>query len=506
MKKQTSNITYILIVVAIVFLVNFLSDHFFVRLDFTADQRYTLSQPTRDILRDLDKPVTVTAYISKELPPQFARVRREFKEELTEYASRSGGKVVYEFINPNEDEQEEQQAMQQGINPVLINVRDKDQVKQQRAYMGAVLRYGEKKEVIPFIEPGAAMEYSLTTAIKKMTVQNKPLIGFAEGNGSAPMNSMIQAMQALSILNQVEPVNLNDSLVDLTSYKVVVIVGPADTLPPLYFENLNRYLAAGGNLYIAMNRVRGDLQQVRGVEVSTGLEQWLEQFGLKVNADMIIDQQCGTIMVSQQQGMMNFRTSVNFPYLPMVTSFADHPVTKGLSSIVFPFVSSIDYTGSEQEKLFVPLVTSSERSGRESTPLMFDINRQWSAANFPESHLTIACLLSGNLIGNMPSRIMLVSDADFPVNGAGNQAREISPDQVNLFVNGIEWLADDTGLIDLRTKEITSRPLDQLEDATRSWLKYLNFLIPVILIIVIGMVRWQARNRLRLKRMNEDYF
>jgi gliding-associated putative ABC transporter substrate-binding component GldG len=506
MKKQTSNTTYILLVVAIVLLVNFLSDHFFVRLDFTADQRYTLSQPTRDILKDLDKPVTVTAYISKELPPQFARVRREFKEELTEYASRSGGHVVYELINPNKDEQEEQKAMQQGINPVLINVRDKDQVKQQKAYMGAVLQYGDKKEVIPFIEPGAAMEYSLTTAIKKMTVQDKPRIGFIEGNGTAPINSMIQAMQALSILNNIEPVNLNDSLVDLKSFKVLVMVGPTDTLPPVLFENLNRYLAEGGNLYIAMNRVRGDLQQVRGLEITTGLEQWLEQFGLRVNADMIIDQQCGTIMVTQQQGMMNFRTSVNFPYLPMVTSFSDHPVTKGLSSIVFPFVSSIDYTGSEQDREYISLVTSSERSGREATPLMFDINRQWAPANFPESNLTIACLLSGNLIGNTPSRIMLVSDADFPINGSGNQAREISQDQVNLFVNGIEWLADDTGLIDLRTKEVTSRPLDQLEDGTRAWLKYLNFLLPVILIIVIGIVRWQYRNSLRLKRMNEDYF
>ena len=116
----------------------------------------------------MKEPVTVTAYISEELPPDFARLRRDFKDELTEYSNRSGGKVLFEFVNPNKDEQSEQKAMQEGIQPVLINVREKDQMKQQKAYMGAVVHYGEKKEVIPFIQPGAAMEYSLSTSIKKL--------------------------------------------------------------------------------------------------------------------------------------------------------------------------------------------------------------------------------------------------------------------------------------------------------------------------------------------------
>jgi len=504
--RKTKKSTSFILALGILILVNVLSDRFFVRLDFTADKRYTLSQATKNILGSLEQPVTVTAYISEELPPQFAQLRRDFKEELVEYSNRSGGKVVFEFIDPAKDEQVQQKAMQAGIQPVLINVRDKDQVKQQRAYMGAVLQYGDKKEVIPFIQPGAAMEYSLSTSIKTMSVKEKPTIGIIQGNGEPSPNAMFQAMQALSLRNNIEPVSISDSVINLSKYKVVVMVGPTDSLPPVAFRNLDDYLASGGDLYIAINRVLGDLQRATGSEVTTGLERWLEGKGIRVNGDFVVDQKCGTVMVQQQQGFMNFQTPVNFPYLPNITNFADHPATKGLTSIVLPFVSSIDYTGPADGPLFISLVMSSERSGSERPPVYFDINRNWQQTDFPSSGLTVAALLSGNLVGNAASRIMVVADADFMINGEGNQRREIGPDNLNLFVNGIEWLGDDTGLIDLRTKEVTSRPLDQLKDGTRAFLKYFNFLLPVILIILYGIGRWQYRNNLRTKRMNENYF
>jgi ABC-type uncharacterized transport system involved in gliding motility auxiliary subunit len=105
----------------------------------------------------------------------------------------------------------------------------------------------------------------------------------------------------------------------------------------------------------------------------------------------------------------------------------------------------------------------------------------------------------------MSSRLIVVSDGDFPVNGEGQQARQIPPDNLNFIVNGIDWLSDDTGLIDLRTKEVNSRPLDQMDDGKKALLKYLNFLVPILLIIGFGVVRWQSNRNLRMKRMNEDY-
>jgi gliding-associated putative ABC transporter substrate-binding component GldG len=281
MKSSKSIYTYILMIVGVIVLVNLLGDRFFLRLDFTADKRYTLSEATKKILGSLSKPVTVTAYISEELPQQFSQLRRDFREELIEYSNRSNGKVMFEFVNPNKDDATEQKTMQEGISPVLINVREKDQVKQQKAYLGAVVHYGDKKEVIPFIQSGSAMEYSLSTSIKKMTVENKPKVGVLQGHGETSLNSLIQVMQSLSVLYDVEPVNLDLVSANLANYKTLVIVSPRDSFPPVHLARLDEFLSTGKSIFIALNRVNGDLQTVSGSEIKTGLERWLESKGIR---------------------------------------------------------------------------------------------------------------------------------------------------------------------------------------------------------------------------------
>ena len=159
MKQKKSMLVYLAFVAGILVLVNVLANRYFFRIDFTSDKRYTLSTPTKDILKNLTDPVTVTAYFSEGLPPDIDQVRVEFKKLLSEYASRSRGKVLYEFVDPNEDQKTEQEATQKGISPVVINVREKDQSVQKKAFLGAVIKYGEKTEALPLIQPGAAMAH-----------------------------------------------------------------------------------------------------------------------------------------------------------------------------------------------------------------------------------------------------------------------------------------------------------------------------------------------------------
>jgi ABC-type uncharacterized transport system involved in gliding motility auxiliary subunit len=104
----------------------------------------------------------------------------------------------------------------------------------------------------------------------------------------------------------------------------------------------------------------------------------------------------------------------------------------------------------------------------------------------------------------MNSRIVLVSDGDFAVSGpkGGNQ---LPRDNVSLLVNSVDFLSDDTGLIDLRTKEVTSRPIKEMQDSTRALLKWLNFLTPIILIIIYGLMRMQMNRNKRVKRMEVNY-
>ncbi|MDZ7776686.1 MAG: GldG family protein [Bacteroidales bacterium] len=171
----------VLVIIAIVIVVNIIAVDYFARLDLTDDNRYTLSDATIDIVQNLEEPVTVTAYFTEDLPPRLRQSGRNFKDLLIEYASYSDGMINYEFIDPADDDEIKQQAAKAGVQPVIVNVREEDQVKQQRAFLGAVIRKGEQKEVLPVITEAESMEYSLSSGIKKLSVKERPLVGFVTG-------------------------------------------------------------------------------------------------------------------------------------------------------------------------------------------------------------------------------------------------------------------------------------------------------------------------------------
>lgn len=505
MEKRKSILSYILLVIAIIVVVNILSDRFFARLDLTEDKRYSLSDASKNILDDLEEPITVKAYFTEEgLPPNVLKVRRDFKEMLVEFGNLSHGNVVYEFIDPSKDAEIEQEAMQNGIQPVIISVREKDQMKQQKAYMGAVISLGTETDVIPFMQEGSAMEYALSTSIKKLAVTSKPSIGFLQGHGEPALQEMQQAMQALGILYEVDPVYLNDTTEVLGKYTTLAIVAPKDSFPYSHLRQLDDFLARGGKLFIGMDRVNGDLQTAQGTEITTGLETWLEQKGLVVESNFIVDQSCANVTVRQQQGFFVMNRPVPFHFLPIINTFEDHPITKGLEMVMLPFASTITFVGDSSLR-FTPIAKTSKKSGTQPCPTQFDVSRKWAERDFPLSNLPVAGVLSGKIQGDNESTIVLVSDGGFAVNGEGQQAQQHQPDNISLFVNSIDWLSDDTGLIELRTKGVTARPLDQIEDSTKALLKWLNFLLPILIILIYGIIRMQRNRILRVKRMEKGY-
>jgi gliding-associated putative ABC transporter substrate-binding component GldG len=503
MMKSAQISSTIILVIIIVVIVNLLSENYSFRLDLTEGKEYTLSKATRDILSKLDKPVTITAYFSKNLPPNIQNISNNLRNMLVEYSSRSRGMVVYKFVNPNENDELEREAVQNGIQPLMINVREKDQVKQQKAYLGANVSMGEGKEKIPFFQPGSAMEYALSTAIKKLSVTNKPEIAIIQGHGEPPINELVQVYNELKILYNVEPLNLTDTSVIPDKYKTIALVRPTDTIRAKQLSILDNYLARGGNIFIALNRVEGNFSNGMGMPVSNGMEEWLRKKGVIIKDNFIIDASCGNVTLQQQQGTFTMSTQIQFPYLPVIHKFADNPITKGLESVSLQFASPISFSGDSALK-FIPVAFSSEKSGSVPSPLQFEIQKQWQLSDFPVSGLVVAAILEGKLSGDKNSKIVLVSDGDFAVNGAraGNQ---LPPDNVSLMVNSIDWLSDDTGLIELRTKGITSRPIKELESGTRVLIKWINFLLPIILIIIYGLIRMQINHNKRIKRMEVNY-
>jgi len=494
----------ILLILGVIIAANVLLNRLFFRLDFTGDNRYTLSNPTKDILKNIEDPVTVSAYFSKNLPPQISQTKSDFKDLLEEYSQRSGGNIDYEFIDPNESEETEREAQQAGIQPITVNMRERDQMKQQRAYLGAVIKQNNQKEVIPFMQPGAAMEYALSSSIKKISVVDKPKLGLIQGHGEPAINELAQVNSALSVLFNVIPVTLDTLTAD--NYKGLLLIAPKDSFVMAEFQFLDEFLKTGKGLFVAINRVDADIQQSSGTTISTGLETWLTEKGITVENNFVIDANCGSVSVQQQTGFFSFNRPIQFPYLPIIQEFADHPITNGLEQVLLQFASSLSFPAKEGVNV-TSLAFTSGKSGTAAAPTFFDINKQWVDSDFNMKRLPVAAALEGKLTdGDVGSKLVVIADGDFATNGAGQQARQVDPNSASLMVNAIEWLNDDTGLSELRTKEVTSRPIKkELTDGQKSIVKWGNFLLPMLLIMIYGFVRLQFRNSKKNKWRETRY-
>jgi len=498
--------TTIALVFGILILVNILSYRFFLRLDFTADHRYSLSNATKNILKNLDATVTVTAYFTENLPPRIQSVRNDFKDLLIEYVNYSDGQVVYDFVNPNKDTKTEMEAQRAGVRPIMINVREKDQMKQQRAYLGAVVQYKEKKETIPFIQPGTAMEYALTSAIKKLTVKSKPEVDILQGEGEPSLDELQQLHALLNVMYTVKELTFTDTSGVPPQTKVLMIIAPQDSFKQRDFKYLDQFVKRGGKVLAALNRVKGDLSKQQGDVEKTNIFDWIKKFGVRIDKDFIVDVNCTNVMVRQQQGMFIMNTPVRFPYVPIITRFTKHPITEGLEEVMMPFVSPVYASPEDTTIKTTVLARTSEQSGVQTPPVYFDVTKQWRKTDFLKPSIPVAVALEGKLLGGTLNRMVVFGDGDFATNGKGNNAKRLGEDNISLMANAVDWLSDDTGLIELRTKGITSRPLNvNISESTKIILKYANFLMPIILIILYGVIRFQRKRKIRKQIQSVDY-
>jgi len=496
------NTISILLIIGILVLINLLSKRFFLRFDLTEDQEFTLSQATEDILGELTEPITISAYFSSNMPQQIDKIKTDFENMLFEYSALSNGMIDFEIIDP-ETEEIQQEAIQNGIQPLMINVREKDQSKQQKVFSGAVVQAGEVKEILPVLVSGAGMEYALTTAVKKLAVLEKPSIGIVQGHGEPSLSDLQQVYQSLSILYAVENVDLETETEISSRFRAVAIIAPKDSIPPSHVEKLEEYYTKGGKIMLSLNRVNGDLQTAQGTEIVTGLENWLQTKGIDIEGSFLIDATCGSVTVQQRQGPFMMNTPINFPFLPLISKFADHPITKGLEQIIMPFASPIRFMGNNSAT-FTPIAFSSSQAGIIKPPTYFDVQRKWTAADLPSADLVVGGVLENNTTGG---KLVVFGDGDYAT--AGQQGGQRS-DNSSLMVNSIDWLSDDTGLIALRTKGVASRPIDSeyLGDENagkRDMIKYLNFGLPIVLVLLYALFRSNRQRNLRMQRMQEKY-
>ncbi len=517
--KGASATASIVIVAAILLVVNLTSVNLFTRADLTEDGIYSLSDASIDLMRNLSDYVVVKCYFSEDLPYPYNQNARYLKDQLADYRAYSGGKLDFEFIDPLKSDKE-QEAQAYGIAPWRTDVYERDRLELKMVYTGIVFLHGDKTEVMPVVKSVAGIEYEISRAIRKITTGKTPRIALVTGHGEPDLQtSLTYVNRALSRDYALQPLDLSAQEEIPTNIDAVFVIAPREPFDDWDLFALDRYLMNGGKLGILLDRWACDIQNNTSEPVETGLEVLLEKYGIGLNSDLVIDDKCGNIQVQQQAGFFRIQNAVPFRYFPSITNFAnENVIVKGLAGagVTFVFVSSLDTTVAVPENVTREAIAwSSDLSGIETGSFNFDPFRKYSQRDFERKNVPLAAVLQGEFPSYFADRDIPAyagSDSTFVPDSLGRIDKSaatrmvvigdgefvddrsmMSSGNLLLFMNIVDWLCQDEGLISIRSKQIAMRPLDEVSDATKGFVKYLNILCMPILVVIAGVIRWRIR-------------
>jgi len=516
LKSQTA--LKVVVVLAILILLNIISVRMFGRLDVTDNKLFTLSDASRELMKSLDDKVTINAYFTEDIPAPYNNNRRVLLDQLNEYKAYSGGNFQFEFIDPS-GEKGEQDAQQQGIAPVEVQVVKEDKLELKRAYMGLVFLYEDKKEVLPVIQNTSTLEYDISSTIKRLTSRARLKIGFLSGQGEPELKELSRAQQMLGKQYDLTTVDASKGQPVPADIAALVVMAPTQKFSDPVKYQLDQYLMRGGKVAFLLNKVDANLQNRFGQVIDLNLDDLLETYGLRINADLVRDAQCANISIVQSQFGFQMQSQVPFPYLPMASNFSQgNMMVKNLNGLVLFFVSSIDTARLGAKGLHGEiLIRSSKQGGRQAGPFMLDPLQRYTREDFAEAGIPLAAMVQGRfpsaftgkpvpvdtaagaeqptantITTSNDTRVILVGDGDFVRDQyLGNR------DNLTFFANMVDYLVDDAGLITIRSKDVTMPPLEPTSDGTKKLVKYANLALPPLLVLAYGFVRWRMRKARR---------
>lgn len=512
------------IIIGIIIAVNIIASRVFTRIDLTKNKSYTLSPISKDIVGNIPDKIVIKAFFSDNLPAPYNTLRRQVQDILNDYRSYSNGNLNFEIFNPTGEEENgdmQKEAQKYGIQPVQIQVIDNDKLEVKKTYLGMAILYQGKQEVLPVIQSAANLEYDLTSAIKKLSTEKKKKVGYLSGNGEFDISKFANINNILSAqyeLTKVDIVNTRIIPADLTT---LIVLGPKSEIPEWQKFLIDQYIMQGGNVAFLLNKVVPNFQQqiVIGDLVKNNLDDMLASYGLVLNNDLVRDAQCSQVQVQSQIGIP---ISINYPYFPNITNINQEiSAFKNIKSVITSFVSSIDLSAANGKGLKVtPLLTTSEKSGKSEGFFILNVeqfqNLKKTAFDslFNAKPMVVGAVYEGNFnsfytgkqvpndtvkgvknfLGNQlnasqkPSKLVLIGDADLT-----NEELRPPKDNITFFVNLIDYLSDDVGLAQIRSKDTSDAPIEEVSDATKKFIKYFNLIFPPVSVLLIGLFIWNRK-------------
>ena len=546
--------------------INFLASAFHFRFDLTKEKRYTLSNVTKQLLRDIDQPVTVDVFLKGSFPAGFKKLANGVDEFLQECKEYGGKKLSVHFTDPLKSLDDSAASRYLDSIDYFFNIQAYtlqapskvgDELNIKRVIPGAIIHYkdtsigvnllkgqksyGTEPEQLAALynDVEATLEYKFASAIQKITLNKKPLIGYALGHGEAWGYNANDAVKTLIKDYRFDTVNIKTAPYLPSEFNVLVILKP--TLPFSESDKLklDQFQMRGGKIFWLIDNMYDGFDSLYNKEGfitydrGLNLEDILFRYGVRMNQALLQDMQCDKLpQLSGQAGQTQQQRLVDWPVFPILNG-TNNPISKNLDGIRTMFPGTLDTVKADGLKKTI-LLTSSANAKTIKPPekIMFDFMQIAPDINlFKESNIPVAVLLEGKFKSLFANRIskslmdtlaaykvsfrnesdengkmIVVADGDIALNQVSQYDGPL-PMGVNLFTrvsyanhdfysNCLEYLVNSSGILETRAKDFTLRLLDpkKVKDEKNTW-QLVNTVLPVLLVILLGFFYQQIRKR-----------
>lgn len=537
----------------LVWLVYQIADRYPIRLDMTEEQRYSISEPTKNLLGRLENDVVVEVYLAGELPSNFLRFQKAIRELLEEFAIYTPGNFDVRFVDPSlaKSNQARNQFFQglinQGIQPTNLTFAKDGQNTQRMIFPGAIVTYQGSELAVNLLKGNRAggseqiinqsiegLEYEFASTIQQLVDSRRKRIGLVIGHGE-PDSTFLGGLTNL-VLSKYDlfKVNLPEKNTPIVGYDLLLITKPSQAFTDQEKFLLDQYVMKGGRLAFFLDVLSINIDSALSsssvaIPVQTNLEDLLFKYGVRINQNYVADLNAGTLpVITGNIGDQPQITMLDWPYFPVITNYGNHPIVRNMDAVMLKMASSIDTVKAENVKKY-PLFSSSANSKVIGYPVevsLNDLRGTLSPDRFQAGPQVMGYLLEGNfaslyknrfapigfrntakLEDGELSKIVIVADGNLITN-------ELSPDSGQplplgsepysrnnfaneaLVMNIIDYLVDEDGLIQTRSKEVKIRPLNKVKiKSERMKWQVINLVLPVLLLLAFGLVKIYLRKR-----------
>ncbi|MFH1561246.1 MAG: GldG family protein [Patescibacteria group bacterium] len=460
-----------------ILLVNLIATFVPVNLDLSSNRVNSLSPASREIAQQLDDVVNIKVFVSSNLPSQLLPAQETLKNILNQYQKANGKQVKLQWLDPQQNQEVENEAVSLGITPLQFSSTEKDQFQVVQGYFGLAILYQGQHQVIPALQEINNIEYQISASLKRLQNREIPQIAFDNQHQEVSQSDTKQIGGLLQDNYQVSQLSWDQ---DQTSnnYKTIVLTGPQTQFSSKETDQLDQYLNQGKGVLILLDQVLVDAN-LQTQKAETGLENWLTGYGIQLGNKLVLDQSSAFTSFQTPQGSF----IIPYPFWIQTrpeNSSHDNPVTSSIESVVFPWSGFLTLSQGAQTLLS----TSQKNTTTDNFQNIFP-GQDWDFTK-DQPLLPLAAIQTKNPKNQQPIKLAVVADADF----IKDSTLVAYPENAQFFLNLVDYLSQDTQLIQIRSKTVFSRPLKNLDVQQKQLIKIINISVgPIILLSLFGLTR-----------------